>query len=609
MTNESRKKWKLIEIGDDLTSNPYGEQLAPIAKLLSARNIDASEVEIFLNPSLDQIPDPSTLHGANDAAKQILDAVKEGKKIFIHGDFDADGICATSILWEFLYYELSELLRTKVNVVPYIPSRVDEGYGLSESSINTMLKDGAQLIITVDCGVRDKELIQKYLTPDLQFIITDHHQPPDDLLEGLNYTVVHQLFPDDHFVEKNICGSTIALFLVSVIRSLAIEISKENFQFDNVMEEDGLNIEPAVSAKFESTIFPTRLAENSRGLDLAALATVTDMMPLTGLNRIIVKLGLDQMKKGDRVGLAQLFSVAKVDLSSIDSYHLGFVIGPRINAAGRIGNPLDAVRMLLTQDKQVGLKYALQLDSLNLKRQQLTEEILQMAIKQIKESPDTVLNFIVGEGWPEGIIGLVAGKLQEQFGRPTIVLTKNGKEMRASARSLKGLNITDLLGEFSHYLLKFGGHELAAGFTVKEGCLEALQSEIKLRAEQLITKDELVQEFLIDMEVTASQFKIGLVEQLERLKPFGYGNRKPVLMVSNAIVIEKKSLGSSGKHLKLKFKDKGIGIGECVMFNCSEDLEKIQKDDILDLAGSLTINSWNGNIEVQFIVNEWRRSE
>lgn len=576
MSNESKKRWVLPEDFSSIDSEKYGFDYRRIAPLLSQRGIKPTDVERFLKPSLSEIPDFTHLYNSKKAAKEIVKAVKERKRIYIHGDFDSDGICATSLLWEFLYKELSKLLKVEPNVFPYIPSRVDEGYGLSEQSIQAMLKDEARVIITVDCGIRDKELIRKYMSEGLHFIVTDHHQPPEDLLENLDYTVLHQIYPGHEYPFKYLCGTAIAFLLVQAIRA-----------------EIGVDHEISIKSK---------------GLDLVALATVTDMMPLTDANRIFVKFGLEQMNHGGRLGIENLSQSAKVHKGSIDSYHLGFVIGPRINAAGRIGSALDAVRLLLTEDKVAARKYAIKLNILNSKRQRLTEEFLNEAKLQIDSQKDEKLNFVVGKEWPEGIIGLVAGKIQEYTGKPTIVVTEANGEIRGSARSLLGFNITEAIGQFEKYLTKYGGHEQAAGFNVETGELEKFMKKIQKFANKTIDPEQLVQELKIDLRIKSDELKIGLVNDLDLIKPFGYGNRKPNLLIESAVVIGKSVMGAGKNHLKINFKDNGLGVGSAVMFNCDEDIEKIQIDDVIDMVGSVNINEWNGNSEVQFLLSEWRKS-
>ncbi|WKZ30940.1 MAG: single-stranded-DNA-specific exonuclease RecJ [Candidatus Dojkabacteria bacterium] len=577
MTLESKKNWQLPENISIEELEKYKSLSPKIASLLHSRGIAAEDSERFLKPTLDQVPDFTHLYNADKAAKQIVEAVKAGRKIYIHGDFDADGICATSILWEFIYREMPKAIGKEVDVMPYIPDRATEGYGLSEPSVEAMIDGGAKLIITVDCGVRDKKLIQEIQKKHgVEFIVTDHHQPPDDLAKKLDYTVVHQMYPDHHYPELQICGSVVALLLIQAIRA--------------------------------ELALPYEFNEDTPGLDLAGMATVTDMMPLTGVNRVLVKAALDQIKKGKRVGLVQLCEIAKVDPKAIEAYHFGFVLGPRINASGRIGSAIEAVKLLVTENPVIARKNSASLNSLNYQRQQLTEEIMQAARLRIDtELKDDKLIFLDGENWPEGIIGLVAGKIQEAYGRPTVVVTVKDEEIKGSARSLKGFNITNAIEEFNELLERYGGHEQAAGFSVKVGKLEEFRQALVNYANEKIDPTALTSELKIDMIIDTEDMNVDTVNELAQLEPFGYGNRKPVVMLQGVVVFEKFVMGRGGNHLRLKLKGDGIGFGTAVMFDCAEDIEKIEVDDLLDIAGTLGINEWNGNVDVQFLVKEWRK--
>ncbi|HCC67792.1 TPA: hypothetical protein DEP90_01090, partial [Patescibacteria group bacterium] len=292
MSMKSKKNWiwpkKKIEINH------------LVQYILELRGVDNEEE--FLKPDLKSIADFHSLYDSKNGAKAIINAVKKKKKIVIHGDYDADGICATSILWEFLYKDLAKFLDIRIDVLPYIPSRVDQGYGLTESSVEDCINLGAEMIISVDCGVRDKELINKYIKKKLTFVITDHHQPPEDILEDLSYPLVHQRYPKHAYSDVEVCGAYVVFLLIQAIKS-----------------EVGMDME---------------ITPETKGLDLVALATVTDIMELKLENRIVVKYGLEQIKKRKRKGLNALIEKAQVDITKLDTYHLGFVIGPRINAAG-----------------------------------------------------------------------------------------------------------------------------------------------------------------------------------------------------------------------------------------------------------------------------------
>lgn len=539
--------------------------------LLKKREI--KDVENFLNPSLENIPSFEKLYNARKAAKKILKCIKAGQKIAIHGDYDSDGICATSLLWDFLYRDLAKHLDTKIDVVPYIPSRIDQGYGLTESSLNDVITLGANLLISVDCGVRDRELITKYVEEKkLDFVITDHHQPPEDIATDLNYILVHQMFPAKEYPDMEICGTTVAFLLVQALKS-----------------ESGMDIE---------------INENTKGLDLVSLSTVTDMMPLVGVNRIFVTYGLKQLQKGSRLGLRMLALRAGIEPKDIDTYHLGYVIGPRINAAGRIGSPLEAVKLLVSSDEKQCKEISNDLNDINFSRQKMTLDILENAKMNIVETDNLI--FVLGNDWHEGIIGLVAGKLGEEFYKPVLVATNNEGVIKGSARSIKGFNITKTLEKYEKYLERFGGHELAAGFTAKLDTIEEFRKAITKYANENITKENLTRDVKIDLNVDAEDVSYTLINNMKALEPYGYGNPKPLIYLEDLIVVKKYIMGKEKSHMKLMVKGTGVELLNVVLFNCFEDTETIKENDSIDIIGYPSVNVWNGNESIQFQGKEWR---
>lgn len=565
MSLQSNKKWVWPEkkVGLEEVSE----------HILKLRKID--DIDKFLEPKLENIPDYENLYGAKQAAKKIVEAVKNNKKIVIHGDYDVDGICATTILWEFLYRDLAKHLDKKIEVLPFIPSRVEQGYGLTESSVDECIDMGADLILTVDCGVRDKELVNKYLKDEkVDFVITDHHQVPEDIDKDLNYPLVHQRFPKHKYADVEVCGAYVAFLLVQAIRA-----------------EAGMDY---------------KIDENTKGLDLVALATITDIMELKSVNRIVVKYGLEQIKQRDRVGLKALIEKAEVDINQIDTYHLGFIIGPRINASGRIDSAIDSVKLLVSQDSNTCTQLASKLDYLNYERQKMTGEALSTA-KDMIDLDEKIL-CVLGDNWHEGIVGLVAGKLNEEFNRPTVIATQANGEIKGSARSISGFNITNALEKCSEHLERFGGHEQAGGFTVKEGSWEEFTKCLKEIAEKEITKEMLTPVLNIDLHLSTNDISFKFLDILKQLEPFGYGNRKPVVGFNNLIIVKKQTLGKTENHLKLLCKGDGVELVTVLLFRCEEDVDELKEDDVIDIVGNVNVNSWNGREELQVIAKEWKYS-
>ena len=567
MSLKSKGEWNFPEekISDDV-----------IKYLLEKREI--KDIDGYLQPSLKDIPDSGKLYDSKRAAKEILESVEKGEKIVIHGDFDSDGICASALLWDFLYRDLAKHLDKKIDVLPYIPSRIDQGYGLTEDSLNDVLELGGQLLISVDCGVRDEKLIKKYMEGSkdkkpLKVVVTDHHQPPEDLSEKLSYPLVHQMYPKHEYPYTQICGAAVVFLLIQEIK-----------------KQVGMDCE---------------LTEDTKGLDLVALATVTDLMPLVGINRVFVSFGLKQIAKGTRKGLRYLCLRAGINFKDINSYHLGYLIGPRINAAGRIGSPMDGVKLLVSNDDKLCQDIAEQLDFLNFDRQKLTLETKEEAVEMIGDIKDKAI-FVVGQDWHEGVIGLVAGKLLEEFHRPVIVATYNGDVVKGSARSIKGFNITETLGKFDKYLERYGGHELAAGFSAKVDTIDEFVEEFIKYANEEISDDMLVSKLNIDLVLDTDSVNKVLIEDLGKLEPFGYGNPKPVLCLRNVVVFRKTVMGQEENHMKLLVKGSGYDLLTLVLFGSGEDKEEIEKDSVIDVVGYPDLNIWNGYENIQFIVKEWR---
>jgi single-stranded-DNA-specific exonuclease len=560
MSLQSKGKWIL----------PRSKTKDVVEHILKVRNI--KEKESFLNPDIKEAPSFKKLYNSQEAAKNIIENIKDGNKIVIHGDYDADGICSTSLLWDFLYRDVSSFLKKKVDVLPYIPDRVEQGYGLTKDSLNDLVGLGAKLVITVDCGVRDRELIEEVINEyNIDFVVTDHHLPPEDVsLEGIQYSLVHQMFPGKEYPYQEICGAAVVYFLIQAIRKLL------------------------------------DMPEDLRyGLDLVALATVTDVMPLKGVNRIFVKEGLQEIRKTKRLGLNMLALRAGLRPEEIYTYHLGFVLGPRINASGRIASPMDAVRLLVSNDEQQCKEIANLLETTNFERQKMTTEMFEEAKEIVSESKDNLL-FVLGDGWHEGIIGLVAGKLQQLYHRPVVVATKSEGGVKGSARSIEGFNITNAFEKFKKHLERYGGHELAAGFSTTEKKIGSFKKELVDYANKEITKEQLKPKLNVEILLESEDIKAELVNELKRLEPLGFGNPKPLVCIKNLFIKTKQVIGKDGNHLKLFVRGKNDDYLTLLLFGCEDDVEILNEGDSIDVVGYPDINVWNGKESMQFNVKEWR---
>ena len=536
--------------------------------LLRIRGVD--DKTSYISPQLSQdVHSWELLHDAKRAAEEIMKAVEQKRRIFIHGDFDVDGVSATSMLWEFLYREVG------ADVLPYIPSRFDEGYGLSQSSVEAMLEQGAELVVTVDCGIKDIELVEEYSKGGLDFIITDHHtlaqnEKGKPIVSESALAVVHPQHPKGRYPFSEICGAAVAWKLICALNdvgNLKVDVSKY--------------------------------------LDLVALATVCDIMPLIDENRTFVIHGLNQIKKGSRLGIAALLREGNIKSQDIETYHLGFVIGPRINAAGRLDSALHSVRALTTDSVDHAHRNAAKLSEFNRERQKQTGQLLESAQEMISEQEDNLYHFVYGADWPEGIVGLVAGKLAEKYNRPVMIGSLKDGHIKASARSVSGFHITEALRSLEDLLEKYGGHELAAGFTIPVSRVEEFQSRLFSYAQETIPTGGFVKKISIDVDLLLSDLSLDLAAGVDLLGPFGFGNPKPILTVDHVTIDGIRIFGHDRNHIS-------FGVAEetdieLISFNGAERYADIRVGDVVEVAGQLGINEWNGRRKLQLRIKDMRR--
>lgn len=561
------------------------QNLSLIQRLLLRRGVSLAEQESFLTPQQQpHILDSLQIFDAKTAAKQILEAVADKQKIFVYGDYDVDGVSATALVWDLLFRHL------KANVLPFIPSRFDEGYGLSAGTLDNILSQGGKLVITVDCGVKEIELIKEYTTKGLQFVITDHHGlsenekgKPEISKEAL--AVVHPKYPkheSEYFGQPDICGTTVAWVL-------AREIIREA-QARSEFKELDLHVDP-----------------NSY-LDLVALGTVCDVMPLTGINRILVSLGLQQLRENKRPGMQALLRNLSVSAADLQSHHIGFGIGPRLNAAGRMESALDALRLLTTRSNSQADIIVQKLQSLNSQRQDATTALLQEAEAQINANftPDDKLYFISGQDWPEGVIGLVAGKLTEKYYRPVIVASELEDEVKGSARSIAAYHITEALNEQRHLLSRFGGHTQAAGFGTTKDRLPELSSALLSHANEKITMEDLEQILNIDLELDWSEIGTEFVNLIEQLQPFGFRNTKPVFAFPRLTLEGIYAVGKEKQHRKLIWRSPQGARVESIDFGAGTKWDHLTAGSVYDVAGQLDLNEWQGNQSIQIMLKDVR---
>jgi single-stranded-DNA-specific exonuclease len=566
--------WETIAC-DDAPAIALSRELgvsAVTARLLCIRGLGApDDARRFLSPRIDDLYDPFRLAGMSIAVDRILGAISSKERIAIHGDYDVDGVTSTVILRRAL-----ELLGA--DVVHFIPERVRDGYGLQPASIDRLQQDGVRLVISVDCGIRADEAATRARDLGIDLIITDHHEPGDELPHAL--AVINPKRHDCTYPDKNLAGVGVALKLV---QALCTCTGHGNWL-------------PAF-------------------VKVAAIGTLADVVPLTGENRIIAKLGLGMLSKGPhKVGLRALLDVCGLTGREIDSYHIGFVVAPRVNAAGRMSTPDIAARLLLAADETMGEEaraLAQQLDAENLRRQQEEADIVSEAKGIVETDLDvgsrTVL-VVAGEGWHRGVIGIVASKLVDAFHRPAIVISTDGDLAHGSCRSIPSFNMLAALESCAELMSKFGGHKQAAGLTLETSRIRELRTRINHFADGCLTPDDLRPRLWIDGSLSFRSINEQVVSELSTLAPFGAGNPCPIFRTSRVEIVDGPRRLKE-RHLKMAFKQEGR-ILRGVAWRASERESFVAEHRAaIDLAFSLENDMYNGERYLQLSVADFRAPE
>ncbi len=556
------KKWEVLSQFRIQNSEFRINNLIEI--LLKNRNIKTKkETEEFLNPDLDLVTPKSV--GIDElqlekALKRIEKAVKKKEQIVVFGDYDVDGITGSAILWEKLY-------EMGAKVLPYIPHRVDEGYGLSSKGISNLQSQisNVSLIITTDNGIVAQDAVDFANSKGIDVIITDHHVADKKLPDA--YAIVHT---------TNLCGAGVAYLLSKELKSKSQPRRDPRTKDDNHLE-------------------------------LAALGTIADLVPLTGANRAIVKNGLEKLCKTKRPGLMELFKQAGIDREIFTTYEVGYLICPRLNATGRIGSAMDSLRLLCTNDRNRAESLAEKLELINKERQMMMRDQVLQAIEETRDKKQEAksLLFAASKNYNQGVIGLIAGKLVEKFYRPAIVLSVGEIYTKASARSVSGFNLIEFLRSFEKHFINVGGHPMAAGFTIETKKLDSFQKALEQKAEEIIDEDILKRKLKIDCELEFPYIDTSLHKAIQNLSPFGMGNPEPVFMTKGVEIKNVKTVGALGKHLKLELgiRDKELWI-DAIAFGLGEDFADLKIGDIIDIVYTIDENTWNGNTKLQLKVRD-----
>lgn len=565
----SMKNWNILST---LPVSPSGFRTNKLIELLlENRGITSKkDKENFLNPKLEEVTPEFVGIDAKHLKKavgRIKQAVKDKEQIVVYGDYDVDGITGTAILWETLH-------KMRASVVPYIPHRIDEGYGLSKIGISNIKLQisNVKLIITVDNGIVAKEAVAFAKEQGIEVIITDHHTIDKEIPDA--YAVVHT---------TKLCGAGVAWLL-----------SKE-LKADDSRQSTGSRMNSGMTA----------LEDEDIHLELATLGTVADLVPLTGANRAIVKHGLTTLCRTRRPGLKALYKQAGLDKDVYGVYEIGYIIGPRLNAAGRIESAMDSLRLICTKDPARADMLAEKLETTNKERQMILKQTTEHAVSGIMKQEASIkkLLIIAHEEYKEGVIGLVAGRLVEKFYRPSIVISKGEKHSKASARSISGFNIIEFLRSQPDYFVNVGGHPMAAGFTIETEKLLLFQKHLEELAEQLLDDAVLTRFLTIDCELPFSAINRTMYNEIQALAPFGMGNPEPVFATKDVTVVDKRILGREANHLKL-FVRQGNTSFEAIAFGMAEQAEDIHIGSTIDLAYVIDENTWNGTTKMQLKVKD-----
>jgi single-stranded-DNA-specific exonuclease len=562
------KIWKLIN-----KSNSAVNSIEDILKIIYAnRCLDSIDsIAAFTNPSLLTID--FNIGDMEKVIERLKLAINKKEKIIVYGDYDADGVTATAIMWEALY-------KLGGNAKPYIPHREREGYGMSIIGIDALIEiEKPDLIITVDQGISGRKQIAYAQEKNIEVIVTDHHHKPELLPE--NCLIIH---------DSRVSGAGVAWKTITKLISATTGESIENLlsqKYDDIDERS----------------LPLRL------LELATIGIVCDLIPLKDESRTMVIHGLEQLRKTKRPGLIALAKSANFNLKDTQCYQIGYIIGPRINAMGRLEHAMDSLRLLCTNNQARADELIQKVNLVNDDRKDLTMELINQARKQAEEQLDHKILILGNKQWNPGVIGLVASRMVEEFYKPTIVWGSSPDHLnifKASGRSVRGFNIIDAITENSEHLLSYGGHPMAAGLSVSPESLENFTNSIRKTASNNITQDMTNPSLDIDCALPFPLISENLHKAIQELKPFGISAEEPLFSTEKLQVIETRTLGAENKHLKLKVTHSQTGSKpfEAIAFGFGSYGQQIRPGTPIDLAYHVDINEWNGKKSIQLKVRD-----
>ena len=536
-----------------------------IAAILLNRGVQGEEIQKYFEKSMKDIINPMEMKDMDKAAERVKAAIDKHEKIMIYGDYDVDGITSVTIMYDFL--------RSKgADVDYYIPERANEGYGLSIKPINKMVKQGVKLIISVDCGITALGEVSFAKLSGIDMVITDHHTCKERIPEDA-VAVVDPKREDDEYPFDGLCGAGVAFKLALAVTMLRGENTNECFR---------------------------------RYIDLVAVGTVADVMPLTNENRVLVDRGIKALQHTKRAGLAALLTVSGAK-EPYNTSTIGFSIAPRLNAAGRLGNASTGVELLMETDFNKAMEIAKSLDEANKQRQETEQRIFEEALDMVARDPNFEKKKVIvlhKEGWHQGVIGIVASRINEKFYRPCILLSDDGRgNSKGSGRSVRDFNLFDALSYCDDCLADFGGHSAAAGLNINTADIEKFSNKINAYADAEMTEDTLTPKLDIDCPLNGASINIAAAKSLELLEPFGMSNEKPLFAVTGAVIEEIAAVGNEGKHLRLRLIKDNLSF-KGIAFSMGALASELSAGEEIDVAFWLDINRYQGNESVQLMIKD-----
>ena len=565
------KKWN-IKQSDAARRKYLSDNLSVssvVSQLLLNRGIDdIDKAKAFLQSSISELYNPFLMDGMHEAVSRIINALRKKEKVLIHGDYDVDGVTATALL-------LFTLKEFGVEPVYYIPDRITEGYGLGSNGVEEAIRIKADLVITVDCGISSHEEVAELNKNGIDVIITDHPEPPRILPDA--YAIINPLQGACRYPDKNLSGVSIAFKLC---QALSLELNNNNFW---------------------------------KHLDLVSLGTVSDIAPILGENRILVREGLKLLKNGgSNKGIRALIEASGIKKDEIGTFEIGFILGPRINAAGRLGSAGTAVELLLTDDDRKAMELAEKLNEANQERQKIEKNTLKEAISKIERDinfKDHKVIVLHNEDWHTGVMGIVASRITDRFNRPTILISTKDGIGRGSGRSIENFHLFEALTSCEGFLKEYGGHQYACGLTILEENLPGFIKLINELAADTIAAKDLVQSLSIDIDIELILIDYKLAEDIATLEPFGEGNPEPIFCSRNLRLVQPLRVLKGG-HIKFQVTD-GNKIFEAIGFGMAKDSEielTLKNYPAFDMAYTVSLNNWQGINTIQLTIEDIRPS-